>query len=98
MRLRPLNPKVVPPAFLDCARVLRERGHRAYFVGGCVRDLLRGVSVADWDSAASARPKELLAIFPTAVPARLKHGTVTVPTSAGNCEITTFSVESGSTD
>lgn len=98
MRLRPLNPKLVPPAFLNCARTLRERGHLAYFVGGCVRDLLRGVAVADWDIATSARPEELLAIFPNAVPTGLKHGTVTVPTPAGNCEITTFRVESGYSD
>ena len=68
MRLRPLNPKQVPAAFLDCARALREGGHRAYFVGGCVRDLLRGVPVADWDIATSARPEEILRIFQNAVP------------------------------
>ncbi|HKO22044.1 MAG TPA: CCA tRNA nucleotidyltransferase [Candidatus Eisenbacteria bacterium] len=98
MSLRPLNPKLVPPAFLNCARTLRERGHLAYFVGGCVRDLLRGVAVADWDIATSARPEQLLSIFSNAVPTGLKHGTVTVPTPSGPCEITTFRVESGYTD
>jgi tRNA nucleotidyltransferase (CCA-adding enzyme) len=98
MRLRPLNPKQVPPAFLDCARTLRKGGHRAYFVGGCVRDLLRGVPIADWDIATSARPEELLRLFRNAIPTGLKHGTVTVPTPSGACEITTFRVESGYTD
>ncbi|HET9940620.1 MAG TPA: HD domain-containing protein [Candidatus Eisenbacteria bacterium] len=98
MRLHSLNPKLVPPAFLGCARALRERGHLAYFVGGCVRDLLRGVAVADWDIATSALPEQVLSIFSGAVPTGLKHGTVTVPTPSGNCEITTFRVESGYTD
>src|SRR5512138_974833 len=98
MRLRPLQSKQVPPSYLECARVLRDRGFRAYFVGGCVRDLLRGVPVHDWDIATSARPEELMRLFSGAIPTGLKHGTVTVPTPAGNCEITTFRVESGYAD
>ncbi len=98
MRLRSLQSKHVPPPFLECLRALRDHGHRAYFVGGCVRDLLRGVPIADWDIATSARPEELLRLFPDAIPTGLKHGTVTVPTPSGPCEITTFRVESGYTD
>ena len=98
MRLHSLQSKQVPPPFLECIRALRDHGHRAFLVGGCVRDLLRGVPVADWDIATSARPEELLRLFPGAIPTGLKHGTVTVPTPSGPCEITTFRVESGYTD
>ena len=35
---------------------LEEAGNEAYLVGGCVRDLLRGVTPHDYDAATSARP------------------------------------------
>jgi len=98
MTLRHLDPKRVPAAILDLLRRLHEAGHRAYLVGGCVRDLLRGVPVSDWDIATIARPEEVLRIFPSAIPTGLKHGTVTVPTDAGPCEVTTFRIEWGYTD
>jgi tRNA nucleotidyltransferase (CCA-adding enzyme) len=98
MTLRPLDPKRVPAAITDLLRRLQRAGHRAYLVGGCVRDLLRGVAVSDWDIATIARPEEVLKIFPSAIPTGLKHGTVTVPTDAGPCEVTTFRIEWGYTD
>jgi tRNA nucleotidyltransferase (CCA-adding enzyme) len=98
MRARPLDPQRVPPPILTLVRKLQESGHEAYLVGGCVRDLLRGTEVSDWDIATSARPEEVRHIFPRAIPTGLQHGTVTVPSDAGPCEITTFRVESAYTD
>ena len=98
MRARSLDPQRVPPPILTLVRKLQESGQEAYLVGGCVRDLLRGTDVSDWDIATSARPEEVLHIFTRAVPTGLAHGTVTVPTEAGPCEITTFRVESAYTD
>lgn len=98
MRARPLDPHRVPAPILTLVRKLQESGQEAYLVGGCVRDLLRGAEVSDWDIATSARPEEVQHIFPRAVPTGLPHGTVTVPTDAGPCEITTFRTESGYTD
>ncbi|MFN7920181.1 MAG: CCA tRNA nucleotidyltransferase [Bryobacteraceae bacterium] len=48
----------------EMIRALRLRGHSAYLVGGCVRDLLLGVEPKDFDVATSARPDEILALFP----------------------------------
>jgi poly(A) polymerase len=42
---------------------LRHMGHRAYFVGGCVRDLLLGRKPKDFDVATDAHPGEVRAIF-----------------------------------
>ncbi|HEU5311678.1 MAG TPA: HD domain-containing protein [Candidatus Eisenbacteria bacterium] len=98
MRARPLDPQRVPPPILTLVRTLQESGQEAYLVGGCVRDLLRGAEVSDWDIATSARPEEVARIFPRAIPTGITHGTVTVPTDAGPCEITTFRVESAYTD
>lgn len=60
-----------------CAR-LREKGHRSWIVGGCVRDLIRGAAVADWDVATSAHPKEVTRAFRHVIPTGIQHGTVTV--------------------
>jgi len=98
MTLRQLDPKRIPTAILDLLRRLNGAGHRAYLVGGSVRDHLRGVPISDWDIATNARPEEVLKVFPHAIPTGLKHGTVTVPTDAGPCEVTTFRIEWGYSD
>ena len=36
-------------------------------MGGCVRDLLRGVEPADWDLTTNARPEQVVALFPDAL-------------------------------
>lgn len=43
---------------------LRAAGHQAYLAGGCVRDLLLGVSPLDYDVATSATPDAILSLFP----------------------------------
>jgi poly(A) polymerase len=50
----------------DAARVvqrLHQSKHEAYFVGGCVRDLLLGRKPKDFDVATSAKPNELRRLF-----------------------------------
>jgi len=42
---------------------LRHMGHQAYFVGGCVRDVLLGRTPKDFDLATDAHPGEVRAIF-----------------------------------
>ncbi len=93
-----LDPTRVPSAITDLLHRLKGEGHDAYLVGGSIRDLLRGVPVSDWDVATNARPEQMLAIFPSAIPTGIKHGTVTVPTPVGPCEVTTFRIEFGYTD
>ena len=59
-------------------------------MGGCVRDMFAGRPVHDWDVATDARPKELLAIFPGAIPTGVEHGTVTVVRGGRHFEVTTL--------
>jgi len=98
MDLQPLVLGRVPPPIAALVRRLQAEGHRACLVGGCVRDLLRGVPVSDWDVGTSARPEQVLHLYPGAIPTGMKHGTVTIPTPAGPCEVTTFRVERGYSD
>jgi poly(A) polymerase len=51
-----------PDALKVIAR-LRHMHHQAYFVGGCVRDLLLGATPKDFDLATDAHPGEVRAIF-----------------------------------
>ena len=88
----------VPAPVRELILRLQGEGYRACLVGGCVRDLLRGANVLDWDVGTSAVPDRVMALFPSAIPTGLKHGTVTVPLSTGPCEVTTFRIESGYTD
>ncbi len=84
-----MPPDAVPAGVRSIARTLRAAGHEAHLVGGCVRDLLRGVRPPDWDVATDARPDRLLALFPGARYEN-RFGTVSVPLADGTHEVTTF--------
>ncbi|HWG88749.1 MAG TPA: hypothetical protein VN679_13270, partial [Candidatus Acidoferrales bacterium] len=60
-------------------RILRDHGHSAYLVGGCVRDLLLGREPADYDVATSAAPEEVMRLFPKTYAVGAQFGVVLVP-------------------
>ncbi len=66
---------------------LRAAGHQAYFVGGCVRDLLLGRESQDFDVATSALPDQVLTLFEKTFAVGAHFGVVLVCT--GDPEITT---------
>ena len=73
---------------------LETGGHKALFVGGCVRNALLGVAVSDVDIATDATPETVTNIAETAgfkpVPTGIDHGTVTVVAQGKPHEVTTF--------
>lgn len=85
----------IPSGARRVLQALAAAGHEAYLVGGCVRDLLRGVPPHDWDICTSALPRETEACFAgqKVVETGLKHGTVTVLENGGPYEITTYRAE-----
>lgn len=64
---------------ITVVRTLRERGHQAYLVGGCVRDLLLGREPEDYDVATDAIPGEVMRIFPETYAVGAQFGVVLVP-------------------
>jgi poly(A) polymerase len=68
---------------VEIIRALRERGHQAYFAGGCVRDLLLGHEPADYDVSTDATPRQVMQIFPQTFAVGEQFGVVLVPESAG---------------
>lgn len=73
-----MNRITIPEEVLDIARVLERAGFEAWCVGGAVRDALLGDPHMDYDIATSARPEEVLRLFPRTVPVGLRFGTVGV--------------------
>ncbi len=72
------------------ARQLRDQGDQAYFVGGCVRDMLRGVEPKDYDVATDARPEQVLDLFPHALAVGAQFGVVMVVEGSHQVEVATF--------
>jgi len=76
-----------------CA-MLREAGHQAWFVGGCVRNTLLGAPISDIDITTDATPERVSALAERAgfhpVPTGFDHGTVTVVVRGEPFEVTTF--------
>lgn len=68
---------------------LRAAGHAAYFAGGCVRDLLLGREPLDFDVATSARPEQVLAMFPRTFAVGAQFGVVLVVDTYDEAEILT---------
>ena len=89
--------KVPRDVFTLCDK-LREKGKRAWIVGGCVRDMLLGRDVSDWDVCTDARPVELVKIFPRAIPTGIEHGTLTVVMNKQHYEVTTLRGETTYSD
>jgi len=72
---------------------LRSRGHVAWFVGGCVRDLLLGHAPKDYDVATDARPDEVMRLWPGSEQVGAKFGVVLVNRGGATVEVVTFRSE-----
>ena len=80
------------------ARRLRDAGHEAWYVGGCVRDELLGRPAKDFDVATSARPDVLLRLFPKADRVGAHFGVVLVHEDGEMVEVATFRSDLAYTD
>jgi tRNA nucleotidyltransferase (CCA-adding enzyme) len=83
----------IPRPVLDVLRRLRELGFAVFLVGGCVRDMVRGVPPKDFDVTTSAHPHEVQGAFKKVIPTGIQHGTVTVLSGGNHVEVTTFRSE-----
>lgn len=82
----------LPPqdAALHILRELRLAGHVAYFAGGCVRDLLLGLTPKDYDIATSAPPAEVKALFRNSHAVGAAFGVILVRYAGHQIEVATF--------
>jgi putative nucleotidyltransferase with HDIG domain len=78
---------------------LRNRGHQAFLVGGCVRDRLLGIAPKDYDVSTNATPQQILSVFPDAQTVGAHFGVVLVSRPGGvHVEIATFRSETAYAD
>ena len=80
---------------IGIVRDLRARGHKAYLVGGCVRDRLLGIVPKDYDVGTDATPEEVLSYFPCSAPVGAHFGVILVGAREGvHVEVATFRSDS----
>jgi poly(A) polymerase len=72
------------------AERLRDRGHIAYFAGGCVRDMVRGLTPKDYDIATDARPENVRTLFPRTYAVGAHFGVIIVLEDGFQFEVATF--------
>lgn len=77
----------------NIVRRLREAGHEAFWVGGCVRDLIRGAAPEDYDIVTSARPEEVRGVFARTIPVGERFGICLVVEEGKPYEVATFRTE-----
>ncbi len=82
---------------------LHAHGHRAYLVGGCVRDLELGRTPADYDVCTDARPDRVQELFPRSLAVGAKFGVIlvveeTAQQNGAQVEVATFRSDIGYSD
>lgn len=75
---------------LELARIIKKAGHDAMFAGGCVRDALLGRTPKDYDIVTSARPNEVLELFPGSNEVGAHFGVIIVSRDGQQTEIATY--------
>jgi len=84
-------------------RTLREAGHQAYLVGGCVRDILLERAPADYDVATDATPDRVQHLFPRSLAIGAQFGVIVVledraTEDCAQVEVATFRSDVGYSD
>ena len=90
----------IPKYVETLLRELEGMGHRAYVVGGCVRDSMLGKEPTDWDVCTDATPEQMKIVFRKrkVIETGVQHGTLTVRSQGHNVEVTTFRLEGDYSD
>ena len=71
-------------------QTLREHGFAAYWVGGCVRDMLMDAKPGDYDIVTNAAPEEVARIFKRTVPVGAQFGVILVVIKGIKFEVAQF--------
>src|SRR5215212_539828 len=77
----------------EIVRRLQDAGFEAFWVGGCVRDVLLGREPYDYDIATNARPDQSEKLFPKIIPVGKQFGVLLVVEGGHQFQIATFRAE-----
>src|SRR5213079_1131893 len=85
-----MKPSPMEKTAREIAARLRENDYIAYFAGGCVRDMVRGLIPKDYDIATDARPEAVQGLFPHTFAVGAHFGVIIVLENGFQFEIATF--------
>jgi tRNA nucleotidyltransferase (CCA-adding enzyme) len=86
---------LIPQNVLEIYNTLQESNLEAYFVGGCVRNMIMKIQVKDWDLTTNATPDQIQKLFKDAY-YNNEFGTVGIPIGENRVvEVTTYRTEEG---
>ncbi len=83
---------------LKIIKKLREAGYKAYFAGGCVRDMLLNTAPKDFDIVTDAKPDEIEKLFEKTYPVGKAFGVILVHENGHTFEVATFRSDGGYSD
>ena len=87
-------PWLAEPSARAVCDAIATGGYQIFYVGGCVRNALLGLSASDVDMSTDATPQQVIALAEAAglkpVPTGIDHGTITVVSGGVPYEVTTF--------
>ena len=82
----------------DLVRRLRDAGYETFWVGGCVRDILRDETPTDYDIVTAARPEKVRELFSKTIPIGDRFGVCLVVVEGTAYEVATFRTEADYND
>src|SRR5213595_362548 len=85
-----MKPSSMEEAARKVAARLREDSYIAYFAGGCVRDMVRGLAPKDYDIATDARPEVVQKLFQRTYAVGAHFGVIIVLEGSFQFEVATF--------
>ncbi len=85
-----LKEELIDPYALKIVQSLRKKGHQAFLVGGCVRDLLAGEQPKDFDIATNALPDVARRCIPNSYVIGKRFKLVLVKRGPQQFEVATF--------
>jgi tRNA nucleotidyltransferase (CCA-adding enzyme) len=83
----PLEIENVPPTVHGIVAALQQTSHSSFLVGSCVRALLCGEEVRDFEVATTAAPEAVRALFESAIPIEPSGRILMLPTASGPVDV-----------
>lgn len=83
---------------IEIIEILKKAGYKAYWAGGCVRDMLLGIEPKDFDIVTSAKPDEIENLLEHTIPIGKEFGVILAIQNGHKFEIATFRSDSGYSD
>lgn len=83
---------------IKLVKLLQSKGYKAYWAGGCVRDMLLGKEPQDFDIVTNAKPDKIEEIISHTIPVGKQFGVILAVEKGHNFEIATFRSDSGYSD